>query len=86
MYGKGISISLAHDIATERVVIMPDAELSQECGGKIGLITDLFDAPWLFHSTTQPEHGHMVVLGVVFLHAQIGESMIGEEDYQQVFP
>ena len=86
MHGKGIGVAPAHHIAAESEIIVSDAHLPEQRSRKVGLIAELMDAPWRFQGSTQPKHGHMVVLRMFFAHIAVAEPVVGQENNQQIVP
>ena len=86
MSGKGIGVVLAQHITTEMIVLMVYAQLSQQGGRQVGLITNLSDASGLFDSTSQPKHGHMVMHRMLLAYLTIAVTVVGQQDNQQVIP
>ena len=84
--GHGLAIAAAGDVATETEIVMTDAELAQQRGGKVALVTKAVNDHRLTDGTTYPNHGDMVVEARGLIDALIAIAVVRKNDHQGITP
>ena len=81
-----MGIGLAQHVATESVFLVTDAQLSEQGGGKVCLITDALNTSGRLDGTAHPDHRNMVPQWMEFVDILVVDAVIRQHDDQCVIP